>query len=260
MSAQNVRPTGRLIVNADDWGRDRENTDRTLECVSCGAVNAVSAMVFMDDSERGAAIAQEKAIDTGLHLNFTSPFTARGVPANLALHQQRISAYLRRSRLAQIVFHPGLARSFEFVVRAQRDEFQRLYGAEAGRIDGHHHMHLCANVLMAGLLPSGTSVRRNFSFDRGEKSVWNRGYRGFVDARLARRHRLTDFFFSLPPFQPAERLERIFLLAKLSTLELETHPVKPDEHRFLAGGEIFRWMCGRPAVAGSAIHRAGSAA
>ena len=67
-----------LIVNADDWGRDRLTTDRILDCVTAGAVSAVSAMVFAEDSERAAALALDRSIDVGLHLNFTSPFTAAG--------------------------------------------------------------------------------------------------------------------------------------------------------------------------------------
>jgi hypothetical protein len=102
-------------------------------------------------------------------------------------------------------------------------------------------MHLCSNVLLGGLLPAGTMIRRNFSFERGEKSAWNRLYRRAVDGMLARRHGLTDFFFSLPPLEPASRLTKIFSLAKEFRVEVETHPVKPDEYRFLEGGEIFRW-------------------
>src|SRR5713226_4540807 len=75
------------------------------------------------------------------------------------------------------------------------------------------HMHLCANALLAGLLPLGTLVRRNFSFQPGEKGAVNRLHRQAVDKRLARRHRLTDFFFSLPPLEPQSRLERILSLA-----------------------------------------------
>src|SRR5208337_4418972 len=62
---------GVLIVNADDWGRDRETTERILQCVRCESVSSVSAMVFMEDSERAAVIAQETGIDGGLHLNLT---------------------------------------------------------------------------------------------------------------------------------------------------------------------------------------------
>ena len=42
-----------LIVNADDWGLDRQTTDRTLECCLPGAVSSVSAVVFMEDFGTG---------------------------------------------------------------------------------------------------------------------------------------------------------------------------------------------------------------
>jgi len=230
---------GSLIVNADDWGRDIPTTDRTRECFEAQAISSASAMVFMADSERAADIARDRSFDCGLHLNFTTPFSASNVPARLGEHQSRIARYLKRSRLAQACYHPGLADSFHYVVAAQLEEFQRLYGSEPARIDGHHHMHLAANVLFSELLPVGTIVRRNFSFRRGEKSWSNRLYRNFCDARLARRHELTDYFFSLPPLE-TERLTGIFSLARNSVVEVETHPVNADEYRFLMSGEILR--------------------
>ena len=231
---------GCLIVNADDWGRNQANTQRILDCVLCRAVSSVSAMVFMADSERAAAIAQERQIDAGLHLNFTTPFSGFSAPMRLIEHQRRLSSYLRHHRLSQVVFHPRLTTSFEYVVEAQLDEFNRLYGDQPNRLDGHHHMHLCANVLFGGLLPPATCVRRNFSFQPGEKSLLNRLYRQFVDRILARQHRLTDYFFSLPPFEPAVRLQRIFSLARQFVVEVETHPVNPTEYRFLTEGEMLR--------------------
>jgi hypothetical protein len=232
--------TGLLIVNADDWGRDTENTDRTLDCVLCGAVSSVSAMVFMEDSERAAGIALERGIDAGLHLNLTMPFSAPGSPTRLIEHQQRLSRYLRWHRFGSIVFHPWLAGSFQYVVGAQLDEFRRIYGERPDRIDGHHHMHLCANVVLGNLMPSGTVVRRNFSFWPGEKGVCNRMYRRLVDSILQRRHQLSDFFFVLPPPEPPDRLRRIFSLARQFVVEVETHPVNPKEYRFLMEGKIFR--------------------
>jgi chitin disaccharide deacetylase len=241
-----AQSSGVLIVNADDWGRNSETTERTLECILQGAVSSVSAMVFMEDSERAADIARERGVDTGLHLNFTTPFSATKVPARLMEYQQRLAEYLRRHRLAQAVFHPGLIGCFEYVVAAQREEYLRLYQREAGRIDGHHHMHLCSNVLLGRLLPAGTTVRRNFSAQRGEKALVNRFYRQVVDRALARRHSLTDFFFSLPPLDPPGRLRTILSLAKESIVEVETHAINPEEYRFLTGGEIFRWAAGVP--------------
>ena len=232
---------GLLIVNADDWGRDPLTTGRILDCALRGAVSSVSAMVFMEDSDRAAAMALEWNIEAGLHLNLTSPFSVPGCPVRLAERQGELAWHLLRHRFAPAVFHPGLTRSFEYVVAAQLDEFRRLYGRDPNRLDGHHHMHLCANVLLGGLLPPGTLVRRNFSFQPGEKSVWNRLYRMGVDHMLARRHRLVDFFFSLAPVENPGRLQRIFSLARQFAVEVGTHPVHPEEYRFLMGGEIFRW-------------------
>src|SRR5437660_1514999 len=191
--SENESGCGVLIINADDWGRDSENTNRILDCIQYRSVSSVSGMVYMEDSERAGAIARREGIDAGLHLNFTTRFSATHCSTQLIEHQRRITAYLRRHRFAPVIFNPLLMRSFEYVVAAQLDEFCRLYGAKPKRLDGHHHMHLCANVLAAGLLPRGTVVRRNFSFRRGEKSLWNRTYRKFIDQRLARRHRLADF-------------------------------------------------------------------
>ena len=266
-SLRDAGSSGQLIVNADDWGRDARTTQAILDCVELGTVTAVSAMVFMEDSERAAALAHERRIDAGLHLNFTDRMTSRDCPAPLAERQRGITTYLRRHRLAQLVFNPTLMRSFEYVVARQIDEYRRIYGAEPARLDGHHHMHLCANVLLQGLLPSGTRVRRNFSFQPGEKSAFNRAYRRFVDDRLVRRHQLTDFLFNLAPLEPPDRLQRIFALAGQHVIEVETHPVNPDEYRFLTSAESIRltrvFSNGRatvrptvPAVPGNGARRA----
>jgi hypothetical protein len=238
--------TGALIVNADDWGRDKEVTDRTLDCRLKGALSSVSAMTFMEDSERAAALALEHQIDTGLHLNFTSPFRASNCPAKLVEQQHKLQRYLLSNRFAQAMYYPGLAGAFEYVVSAQLDEFHRLYGGAPDRIDGHHHMHICANVLWGELMPEGTLVRRNFSFLPGEKSCVNRFYRKSVDRLLKRRHRLVDYLFSLEPVGHPDRLQRIVSLARHAVVELETHPVNLDEYRFLTSSEIVSKLAGLP--------------
>lgn len=215
---------GLLIMNADDWGRDLLTTNKILECTLLGAISSVSAMVFMEGSERAAAMAREHAIDASLHLNLTTPFSAAGCSSMLMECQQKIARYLLRHTLAQVMFHPGLTHAFEYVVAAQIEEFHRLYGATPSRLDGHHHMHLCANVLFQGLLPANTIVRRSFYFEAGEKSMWNRLFRWSVDRVLARRHSLRDYFFSLAPLQPEGRLQRIFSLSREYVVEVEVHP------------------------------------
>jgi len=123
-------------------------------------------------------------------------------------------------------------------MEAQLDEYCRLYGSYPRRIDGHHHMHLCANILFANVLPAGIVVRRSFSLRPGERSWFIHKHRQFLDSVLARRHRMTDCFFSLPPLEPATRLQTIFTLSRRFVVEVETHPANPDEYRFLTGGGI----------------------
>jgi chitin disaccharide deacetylase len=232
---------GCLIINADDWGLDARTTDQTFECFKRGRLSSASGMVFMQDSGRAASIATEHGLDIGLHLNLTAPFSAPEVPTRLATHHQKIREYLRAHRVARLLYNPGLADSFEYAVARQFEEFCRLYGRTPDRIDGHHHMHLSVNVLLRGLLPPGIIVRRHFSYELGEKMLRNSVFRLYSRALLGGRYRVTDFFFSLPPFAPAVRMQRMFNLARRSIVEVETHPINPEEYRFLTGGNLLRW-------------------
>lgn len=221
----------RVIVNADDWGADVATTDRIFDCIRSGSVSSTSAMVFMADSQRAASLARENTVDAGMHLNLTQSFSDRNTPQALRVHQQRVASFLRGGR-RRFLFNPLLASSFEYIVKAQLEEFERLYGARPERIDGHHHVHLCANVQWQKLLPAGTIVRRNFTFAAGEKSWANRTLRAMQDRRLTRRHRIADYFFDLQPFN-ADRLHRILLLARGASVEIECHPHRDAEYTFL---------------------------
>ena len=245
-----------IIVNADDWGRSVRTTDRTLECVLRGAVSSVSAMAFMEDSERAAGLARLHGVDAGLHLNFTLPYSAPQCSRRLMEHQEKISRFLSSHRLAPVLYHPGLANSFEYVVKAQFEEYERLYDAPANRVDGHHHMHLCTNVAVQALLPRGIIVRRNLSFWPGEKGPLNRFYRSRQDQRLARSYRISDFFFDLAPLEPRNRLAAILQLAARFDVEVETHPVRDEEYKFLADGELIR-IVGEASVSPNYILRFG---
>lgn len=230
-----------VIINADDWGRDADTTNRSLECLHHKVVSSVSAMMFMEDSERAASLTHEYGVDTGLHLNFTMAFSALHSSHRLVEHQQRLCRFLKSHRLAPVLYHPGLVASFEYVVKAQLDEYERLYVVPANRIDGHHHMHLCDNVLRQELLPIGTIVRRSFSFDPNERGYLNRAYRFWQNRKLARRHLLADFFFALSP-NDSIRMRRLFDVATRFNVEIAAHPVNRDEYRFLLHGECHRCL------------------
>ena len=230
-----------VIMNADDWGWTLEATNRIFDCIQRNAVSSVSAMVYMGDSVHASTIAREHGVDAGLHLNFTTPFTNSETPSRLVEHQQRITRFLRSHRFAPIMFNPLLATSFDYVVKCQLEEFERIYGVAPHRIDGHHHMHLCSNVLLQRLLPEGTVVRRNLSFAPGEKRRLNRWFRSAVDRLLSMRHRTTDYFFDLLPIDLA-RMSGICNLARRHNVEVESHPARIGEHRFLTAGGLTQLM------------------
>jgi hypothetical protein len=233
-----------LIINADDWGRNRKATDGSLSCFRNGRVTSVSAMVFMEDSERAADLARAGGIDAGLHLNFTISFTGVVRDSALVEHHQRIAGFLRPQRLRRLVYHPALRADFDYAYHRQVEEFERLYGNPPSRIDGHHHMHLCANMLIDRVIPRGLQVRRNHSFFAGERTIFNLYYRKAVDAWLCRRHRCTDYFFRLLPLTPRGRIRRIVELAGSSIVEVAVHPDGKEEYRYLMGEEYGKLIHG----------------
>lgn len=222
-----------LVVNADDWGIAPAVTDRILRCCRLGGVAQVSAMVYMRDAERAADIARAQGIGTGLHLNLIDEYDAPGLNGALAAHQRRVAAFLKASRVSQLLYNPLLRSSFEYVFRAQWGEYERLYGSPPARVDGHHHMHLCMNMLLSKLIPAGVQVRKSFTFGAGDKGLLNRAYRSAVNRWLARRYRTTDWFFSIAPLD-RERHLQIVHLSRASNVELMVHPGLEEEYQYLS--------------------------
>ncbi len=222
-----------IIVNADDWGRDRSDTDAALACYERGRLCSASAMVFMSDSERAAEVAEGVGIDVGLHVNFSEGFTDAKVDPRVQEAHNKVRRFLHRSKYALLLYNPLLCQEFAVAYQAQWEEFARLYKRPPSHIDGHQHMHLATNVLAQRLLPVGARVRRSFSFRAREKGFVNRLYRRAVDRILAGRYRITDYFFALSQHRSIERLGLVMDLAVESVVELMTHPRNPMEYEIL---------------------------
>jgi len=189
-------------------------------------------MVFMDDSERAAERANDVKMDVGLHLNLSQRFTS-SVPVRLRDCHDRVVGFLTSSKYSVLLYNPALRRQFRYVYDAQVEEFTRVYGRQPSHVDGHQHRHLCANVLIDRVIPPNERVRRSFSFWPGEKSAINRTYRRVVDRVLARRYRVTDFFFSLEHCLHTDGMARVFELSQRANVELMTHPRNGGEFTYL---------------------------
>jgi predicted glycoside hydrolase/deacetylase ChbG (UPF0249 family) len=235
-----------LIVTADDYGKSRSASTNILAAFAKGRITSTSAMVFMNDSERAAADTRTTGLEIGLHLNFTLAFDGGGVSAEVQRHQENVIGYLGRHKFAQLCFNPLLARSFSVLFRRQYEEFLRLYGQRPAFYNGHHHMHLCANVLASGLIPLGARVRRTFTFETRDRGRLNRFYRRMLDRRILRRFTTTAAFFSVVPLDDRGRLQRICRRAQVEPVELEVHPENIDEFRFLMSDDFMTLTDGTP--------------
>jgi len=233
-----------LIVNADDWGASIPATSRIEECIKAGVVDTVSAMVYMRDSQRAFRVIKNLKIDTALHLNFTTPFDSGSVPKRLLESQLKIIEYLKSKKSAQFIYNHALHRHFDYVYKAQYGEYCELFGNAPQRIDGHNHMHLCANMLIGRFIPLKTRVRRNIHFVNEKKSVFNRAYRSVIDSYLTKRYCCTDYFLHIHQFMNEDKEERIRGLKNLAELskkadvELLVHPHQQADYEFLMSDEF----------------------
>jgi chitin disaccharide deacetylase len=235
-----------LIINADDWGMNAEATDRIRSCIDLGRVTSVSGMVYMADSKRSASEAIERGLDVGLHLNFITPYTASAVPSGLIESHRHLQRFLGKSRYHSICYHPALKKYFEYSFRMQYEEFVSLYAREPSHIDGHRHLHLCMNVVLDGILPSGARIRRSHTFSRREKDPVNRFLRRIMDRWLVGRYRITDYFFDLWPFDDLGRIRAILMLSEKSLVELMVHPERTEQLEFITGpdfGALMQTVC-----------------
>ena len=232
-----------VIITADDYGGNKNATDSILACFSGKRITSTSAMVFMEDSYRAASLAVKTDLEVGLHLNFTQAFNAYNVPAKLREYQGRIMSYLTKNRLTQVIYNPLLSDAFRYAFLSQCEEFERLYRRIPNHYNGHHHMHLCANLLASRLIPNNARIRTTYTFNHGEKNVLNRLYRHFLRRHIAGRYISTDCLFSIAPVHNYERLQEIFKRSATETVEIEVHPEHNDEAQFLMSDQ-FRLLLG----------------
>lgn len=227
---------GLLIVNADDLGRDSETTDAILRCFEAQRITSASAMVWMSDSKRAAALAREYGLPVRLHLNLTEVFSDASAPRDVQERQASLARHFSRSRFAYWICNPMLQSTIEASIEDQIQGFEQLYGHRPTGLDGHQHVHTCLNVLLARSLRPIEAVRSTFTFSPTEKGPANRTTRAMMNRLLRRRFRSTHWFGSLRAVNSSldsTRLEEWIARARVSTVELMTHPGVPDELDYL---------------------------
>lgn len=220
-----------LIVNADDFGHDRDATDLTMECFAAGRLSSATAMVHMEDSERSAALAREGGLPTGLHLNFTEPFSSGRVPGEAKERQAQICRALgARLRFRSWSFDPRIARLVEDGIRDQLEQFEELFGGPPTHVDGHEHVQVCPNVTRAASLRV-TKLRNALWSWPSERSAMAaaRAARRFLTAR---RFITTRYFLDISQLGLVDGTAHAALrvgLSRSASVEVMCHPAFDHE-------------------------------
>lgn len=232
-----------LIINADDFGINEEATDNIHNCFLNGRITTTTAMVFMRDSERASKIALANGYEVGLHLNFTELFTSDNVPETENKRQIGLARFYAPNKYNRLLYNPFIANDVKLSFHMQLEEFIRLYGKAPSHIDGHHHIHLCSNMIIDKVIPSNFRVRRGVSFNKDEKSFVNRVYRNQVNKVIQERHPCVDKFYVLD-WRLMElmdiSIQNILTESKNCNVELSSHPEKSEYYNFLMGDNFGR--------------------
>jgi predicted glycoside hydrolase/deacetylase ChbG (UPF0249 family) len=226
--------SGLLVVNADDWGAEWATTDAILSCFQAGAISSTTAMMFMEDSQRAAALARSHGLPVGLHVNLTMTYTDLQ-PAPLAReHQARLAELFATASRPHRSLHPTALHLVRDCVEDQLQEFHRLYGGPPTHIDGHNHAHLSTNVLLSRALPRGIRLRRAQNWPRARTLGGRLGSR-VRDATLA-GFRTVRWFTSIRTVHPrfgGRGLADLLELSRNESVEIMTHPGWDDELQLL---------------------------
>jgi chitin disaccharide deacetylase len=238
-----------LMINADDWGVSLATTDAIARCFDAGAVTAASAMVHMADSARAAALAGERRLPAGLHLNLSLAFDGADVPDDVRRRQALVAKGFANMRLRRWIYDPSSRGRVARAIADQLEEFERLYGAPPTRLDGHLHVHLCPDVLFSRALPREVWLRpaRTAAVGRAVPVLgWLRRSR---ERWMRRRFAVSDYFFSIEDIHPqlgGSGLDGALDLAAEASVEVMTHPSRPQELALLLSPQWRRALAERP--------------
>lgn len=237
-----------VIVNADDWGISAPVTDAILGCFEAGSISSMSAMIWMDDSDRAASIGREQGLPAGLHLNLDTAFADPGAPRTVREALERVRPWFAGHHRHVLSYHPSRAfqRCLSTCIQAQLDEFHVRYGREPTHVDGHHHIHLTWNVLTSRALPDGTPIRSTAWPDRNPLPL--QVLRSAKGRWLRHRFRTTDLFYDLRDLDSALGgigLTDIEMTGGM-TVEVMAHPGVADELKVLHSESWHRFVAELP--------------
>lgn len=137
-----------LIINADDFGLDRETFNTTVDCFEAGLLTSATIMVGCDASALAYDYARQnrKRFSFGLHFNIVDGFRPVAPDPDTSLCDEpgafRASPDQRYAALVGMLTTADLRREFRLQVEELRD-----HHVEVTHVDSHGHLHKFPSVI-----------------------------------------------------------------------------------------------------------------
>lgn len=219
--------SAKVIVNADDFGKDENCSSAIIECFEKGLISQTTLMVNMPYTEEAVRLAKRKAIDShiGLHITLTE-----GVPITDQIKECRTfcddnGCFLKNG--FRSVVYGRYKKNEENALRIELEaQICRYLDLELPLMhcDGHHHAHIALPVfyVLAPLLVKYQfrSVRKHIysswdSLFHPHIRVWLQNYL----RRYPRQLKKVDYFGSV---EHCIRHWKLFQQGK--SVEVMVHP------------------------------------
>lgn len=218
----------KIIVNADDYGFDRNRTEAIRECFRRGLLSTTTAMVNMPYCAMAIEQARADGIfnKIGLHLNLTfgSPMTEaiRRCP-NFCGLDGRFNGVFHRSMWCRLHLTSQEKNAVRDEVRAQMEQY-RGFGLPLMHLDSHHHSHTDPSIARIALPIAremgfkSVRISRNLPHNMG---LGKRIYKGYINRMIDRLgFSRTEYFANISTAQ-----SELSTLSDAQSLEVMVHPL-----------------------------------
>lgn len=232
----------KIVVNADDFGRDMATTDAIVDCFVQHKITSTTLMVVHKDCFRAAKIAHDEGFAVGLHLCLDEgrPVSNPLEIPHMLNEQGELDVTLKK-------LYSGKIKVDELCLEItnQINKFSDL-GLGLTHIDSHHHIHCHPLVLWAlrkvsKSLPFPLKIRSIRNFECGgrlKEYGWVKFiYKELVHLTQKRFFMTTDYFTSLVSYSDKTivRLENNIdsIFKGNATVEIMCHPGNYEEYSYL---------------------------
>src|SRR4051794_14192972 len=134
----------RVILQADDFGRDAATTRSVLRCIEHGTITSATVMTNMPGADEALALARDlgRRVSVGVHLNLCEGRPLTAARTLVSAHGTFVSRLAVIRRVAAQQLDPAAVEA-EIVAQMSRARDARI---EISHLDSHKHLHVLPGI------------------------------------------------------------------------------------------------------------------